>query len=99
MKIISPPFLKLVRIMSRITTADIFKVVPITRKRLWLWQKNTVFFGSTKRGTLWWQRNRGLFSFVGKGKMQIDLCLAKKELHHFNDPKDFGEREKISPLE
>ena len=30
--------------MSRITAADILKVVPITRKTLWLWQKKYRFF-------------------------------------------------------
>lgn len=30
--------------MSRITAADILKVVPITRKTLWLWQKKYNFF-------------------------------------------------------
>jgi CheY-like chemotaxis protein len=30
--------------MSRITAADILKVVPITRKTLWLWQKKYLFF-------------------------------------------------------
>ena len=30
--------------MSRITAADILKVVPITRKTLWLWQKKYKFF-------------------------------------------------------
>ena len=30
--------------MSRITAADILKVVPITRKTLWLWQKKYGFF-------------------------------------------------------
>jgi CheY-like chemotaxis protein len=30
--------------MSRITAADILKVVPITRKTLWLWQKKYFFF-------------------------------------------------------
>jgi len=30
--------------MSRVTAADILKVVPITRKTLWLWQKKYKFF-------------------------------------------------------
>lgn len=30
--------------MSRVTAADILKVVPITRKTLWLWQKKYQFF-------------------------------------------------------
>ena len=30
--------------MTRITAADILKVVPITRKTLWLWQKKYCFF-------------------------------------------------------
>jgi PleD family two-component response regulator len=30
--------------MLRITAADILKVVPITRKTLWLWQKKYLFF-------------------------------------------------------
>ena len=30
--------------MERITAADILKVVPITRKTLWLWQKKYCFF-------------------------------------------------------
>jgi len=30
--------------MSRVTAADILKVVPITRKTLWLWQKKYGFF-------------------------------------------------------
>lgn len=30
--------------MSRVTAADILKVVPITRKTLWLWQKKYRFF-------------------------------------------------------
>lgn len=30
--------------MSRVTAADILKVVPITRKTLWLWQKKYMFF-------------------------------------------------------
>jgi hypothetical protein len=30
--------------MSRITAADILKVIPITRKTLWLWQKKYRFF-------------------------------------------------------
>ena len=30
--------------MPRITAADILKVVPITRKTLWLWQKKYRFF-------------------------------------------------------
>ena len=30
--------------MLRITAADILKVVPITRKTLWLWQKKYRFF-------------------------------------------------------
>ena len=30
--------------MSRVTAADILKVVPITRKTLWLWQKKYEFF-------------------------------------------------------
>ncbi|MFL2916580.1 MAG: PleD family two-component system response regulator [Nitrospinia bacterium] len=30
--------------MTRVTAADILKVVPITRKTLWLWQKKYCFF-------------------------------------------------------
>lgn len=30
--------------MSRVTAADILKVVPVTRKTLWLWQKKYGFF-------------------------------------------------------
>jgi CheY-like chemotaxis protein len=30
--------------MSRVTAADILKIVPITRKTLWLWQKKYRFF-------------------------------------------------------
>ena len=30
--------------MTRVTAADILKVVPITRKTLWLWQKKYKFF-------------------------------------------------------
>ena len=30
--------------MTRVTTDDILKVVPITRKTLWLWQKKYRFF-------------------------------------------------------
>ncbi len=29
---------------NRLTASDILKVVPITRKTLWLWQKNYKFF-------------------------------------------------------
>ena len=37
--------------MSRVTAADILKVVPITRKTLWLWQKKYGFFpGPHKEG-------------------------------------------------
>ena len=35
--------------MSRITAADILKVVPITRKTLWLWQKKYHFFPNPQK--------------------------------------------------
>ena len=35
--------------MPRITAADILKVVPITRKTLWLWQKKYGFFPDPKK--------------------------------------------------
>ena len=35
--------------MSRVTAADILKVVPITRKTLWLWQKKYKFFPDPKK--------------------------------------------------
>lgn len=35
--------------MSRVTAADILKIVPITRKTLWLWQKKYHFFPDPKK--------------------------------------------------
>ena len=87
--------------MTRVTAADILKVVPITRKTLWLWQKKYKFFPDPVK-----EAHPGGKGIVGYYPAWVEerckkvYALQKKGLHHQHDPGKFSSRKKkISRLE
>ena len=86
--------------MSRITAADILKVVPITRKTLWLWQKKYRFFPDPqKEGHPGGKGIVGYYPAWVEERCKQVYALQKKGVHHIHDQRNSrkGRKRKIHP--